>query len=203
MNVQIFMSEDNKALIYDNEQLDEFKNLVSELGLQCNNHIDSEKSPIPYMWLDEATVRAFKLLCPQTDKIKNYRFEIPIEILRNVKLSETEKYFDWIEIWSNSKDPDPFAIGRVFKTESDRARAYEWLASSYLIGRWGSEAKEVSELINDAIKIASDRIVMCAESSIAKLKSWKECPELWAKQYIFNNNTEASQAFNGSSNILF
>jgi len=203
MNVQIFMSEDNKALIYDNEQLDEFKQLVSELGLQCNNHIDSEKSPIPYMWLDEATVRAFKLLCPQTDKIKNYRFEIPIEILRNVKLSETEKYFDWIEIWSNSKDPDPFAVGRVFKTESDRTRAYEWSASSYLIGRWGSEAKEVSELINDAIKIASDRIVMCAESSIAKLKSWKECPELWAKQYIFNNNTEASQAFNGSSNILF
>jgi hypothetical protein len=190
------MSEDNKALIYDNNQLDEFKNLVDELGLKCNNHKDSDKSPIPYLWLDEATIRAFKLLCPHVDKITDYRLEIPLEILRNVKLCNVEKYFDWIEVWSNAKDPDPFCIGRVFKSEEDRKRNYSWSAESYLIGRWGAEAKPIQELINDAIKIASDRIVVYSESTIAKLKSWRECPELWAKQYIFNNNIEASQAFN-------
>lgn len=147
MNVQIFIQEDNKALIYDNDQLDEFKSLVDELGLKCNNHIDSDRSPIPYMWLD--------------------------------------------------------VIGRVYKTQEQRSKDYHWSASTYLIGRWGAEAKEVSELVNDAVKIASDRIQVYSESTIAKLKSWKECPELWAKQYIFNNNSEASHAFNSGSTLPF
>lgn len=203
MNVQIFMSEDNKALIYDNEQLDEFKNLVNELGLQCNNHIDGEKSPIPFMWIDEATIRAFKLLCPNCDEIKNYQLEIPIEILRNVKLSITEKYFDWIEIWSNTKDPDPFCVGRVYKSEEARKNGYRWSAQTYLIGRWGAEAKPIQTLINDAVKIASDRILIYSESTIAKLNSWRECPELWAKQYIFNGNSEASHAMQNNTGLLF
>lgn len=203
MNVQIFIQEDNKALIYDNDQLDEFKSLVDELGLKCNNHIDSDKSPIPYMWLDQSTIRAFKLLCPSVDKIETYRFEIPLEVLRNVKLCQTEKYFDWLEVWSNEKDPDPFMIGKVYKNQDSRDKNYTWEASTYLIGRWGAEAKEVSELVNDAVKIAADRIQIYSESTIAKLKSWKECPELWAKQYIFNNNSEASHAFNNGNSLPF
>lgn len=202
MNVQIFMTEENKELIYDNDQLTEFNNLVSELGLQCNNQIDPEKSPIPFMWLDESTIRAFKLLCPHVDKIKNYRLEIPIEVLRQVKLSETEKYFDWIEIWSNIKDPDPFAIGRVYKDQQSREKEYTWNAQTYLIGRWGAESKSVPELIDMAVKIATTKIEIYTESCIAKLNSWKACPELWAKQYIFENNSEAAHAFNNTSNSL-
>lgn len=203
MNVQIFIEEDNKELIYDNDQLSEFNNLVSELGLQCNNHNDPEKSPIPFMWLDESTIRAFKLLCPKVDKIQSYRLEIPLEVLRHVKLSENEKYFDWIEVWSNAKDPDPFAIGRVYKDSESRDKKYTWAAEHYLIGRWGAESKSVSELVQMAIKIATTRIEIYTESCIAKLNSWKSCPELWAKQYIFNNDTEASQAFNGNNSLPF
>lgn len=196
--VQIYMLEENKELIYDNDQLTEFNALVSELGLQCNNVKDDEKSPIPYMWLDEATLRAFKILCPKIDPIKDYRFEIPLEVLRNVKLSETEKYFDWIEVWSNSKDPDPFAIGRVYKTPNDRDKKYTWNASHYLIGRWGAENKEINELIEMAVKIASSKIKNFAETGMAKLKSWNECPDVWAKNYIFNNNQETQTAIQSS-----
>lgn len=203
MNVQIFIQEDNKALIYDNDQLDEFKSLVDELGLKCNNHIDSEKSPIPFMWLDEATVRAFRLLCPNSEAIEKYRFEIPLEALRNAKLCQTEKYFDWLEVWSNEKDPDPFLIGRVYKDQDAREKKWHWNASYYLIARWGAEAKGIPELVNDAVNIAANRISVYSESTIAKLKSWKECPELWAKQYIFNNNSEASHAFNNGNSLPF
>lgn len=202
MEVQIFMSEDNKALIYDNEQLDEFRNIVSEFNLICNNVMDSEKSPIPYMLLDEATIRAFKLLCPTTDDIKQYRFEIPLEILRHVKLSSTEKYFDWIEVWSNTKDPDPFCIGRVFKTDSDRKGNYKWNASTYLIGRWGAEAKSLDELMKIAIALATERISSYSSVCIAKMKSWQECPETWAKQYIYNNNTETINAIGSNSAFI-
>jgi hypothetical protein len=203
MNVQIYLQEENKQLIYDNDQLDEFKSLVSELGLQCDNHKDSEKSPIPFMWLDEATIRAFKLLCPRVDRVKEYRLEIPLEVLRSLKLSETEKYFDWVEIWSNQKDPDPFAVGRVYKDELSRSKEYTWAAQYYLIGRWGAEAKEIPELINMAVKIATERINTYATSTIAKLRSWQECPELWAKNYIFQNNSEASHAISDNSTLPF
>ena len=202
MNVQIFLLEENKQLIYDNDQLTEFNSLVEELGLKCNNHKDSTKSPIPYQWLDESTIRAFKLLCPKVDTIENYRFEIPLEILQNVKLSITEKYFDWIEVWSNAKDPDPFLVGRVYKDDESRNKNYTWSASNYLIGRWGAENKSIDELIQLSIKIATDRISVYTESCIAKLNSWKSCPELWAKQYIFNGDSEAAHAFNNNSSFL-
>lgn len=203
MNVQIFMLEENKQLIYDNDQLAEFQSLVSELGLKCNNTIDPEKSPIPYLQLDQATIRAFHLLCPQIDKIKEYRFEIPLEILRHVKLSETEKYFDWIEVWSNTKDPDPFCVGKVYKTASDRQSKYTWNATYYLIGRWGAENKTMDELMSMAIKLATTRIEIYTESCIAKLNSWKSCPEVWAKKYIFNDDQEAQRAFSESNSLPF
>ena len=199
MRVQIFMMDDNKELIYDNEQLTEFNNLVSELGLKCHNVKDSTKSPIPYMQLDEATIRAFRILTPRVDKLSDYTFEIPIEALRHVKLSETEKYFDSYEVWSNQKDPDPFLVGRVYKNESDRTNGYTWNMSTYLIARWGAENKTIDELMQMAMNIAAERIYSHAEAAIAKMTSWKQCPQVWARQYIFNGNSEARTAIGGSN----
>jgi hypothetical protein len=203
MQVQIFMLEDNKELIYDADQLKEFQDIVSELGLKCHNHRDVEKSPIPYQLLDEATMRAFKILCPVVSKIKDYTSEIPLEVLRHIKLSETEKYFDWVEIWHNEKDPDPFAVGRVYKDSTSREKEYTWSAHHYLIGRWGAEAKPIPALIDDAVRIATDRIKRTAEATIAKMKSWQSCPETWAKAYIQSNNGETSRAIEGSNVITY
>jgi len=196
------MLEDNKQLIYDNDQLTEFNNLVEELGLKCHNVRDNTKSPIPFMQLDEATIRAFQILTPRVDKLKNYQFEVPIEALRQVKLSETEKYFDAFEVWSNQKDPDPFLIGKVYKNEVDREKNYTWNMSTYLIARWGAENKSVPELIQMAVDIASERIKNHADAAIAKMTSWKTCPEIWAKQFISNGNAEASAAIGNSGMSL-
>ena len=188
------MLEDNKQLIYDNEQLEEFKSLVSEMGLKCNNRIDSEKSPIPYMWLDASTVRAFKLLCPSVARADAYRLEIPLEILRNIKLAKTEKYFDWVEIWHNDKDPDPFCIGCVYKSELDRTNGYAWNVSHYLIGRWGAENKTVPELINIALEIATNKIKTFSIMMIAKMESLNKCPDIWAKKYLADGDNEVNDA---------
>lgn len=200
MEVQIFLLKDNEALIYDNDKLTEFSSLVNELGLKCDNHLNKEKSPIPYMWIDEATVRAFQIICPTVDRIENYPLEIPLDILRNVKLAKIEHYFDWIEIWSNRKDPDPFCVGRVYKDNDARKQKYEWNAHNYLIGRWGHEAKSIQQLMKDAIKIASGRIHTYASTNIAKMNSWKACPEDWARNYIFNNDKETYDAIKKSGN---
>ena len=201
MNVKIYMSEDHKELIYDNDQLSEFKALVSELGLQCDNKKDAEKSPIPYMWLDTATIRAFKLICPKVDKIKEYRFEIPLEILRNVKLCEVEHYFDAVEIWSNVKDPDPFAVGAVYKDDESRTKGYYWNLQYYLIGRWGAEEKSIPELIKIAHQIATRRISDYAKSTIAKMTSWAACPEVWASKYISDDSSEAKSAIDRPNDL--
>ncbi len=199
MKTQVFILEENRELIYDNEQLTEFQSLVSELGLKCNNVKDSTKSPIPYMQLDQATIRAFQILTPKVDKLTDYLFEIPIEALRQVKLSENEKYFDAYEVWSNQKDPDPFLIGKVYKNEEDRTKGYTWNMTTYLMARWGAENKTVEQLMQMAMKIATERIYSHAEADIAKMTSWKQCPEAWAKQYIFNGNSETQSAIGGSN----
>lgn len=201
METKIYLTE-NKNLIYDGEALSEFNNLVNELGLKCNNQIDNSKSPIPYMVLDEATIRAFKLLCPRVSEIENFEFEIPLEILRHIKLCKNESYFDKLEIWSNTKDPDPFLVGRKYRNDDDRNKKYSWNMTYHLIGRWGAESREIKELIDEAREIAKNRIKTYAAAGIAKLKSWMECPDVWADNYIFRNNNEAQKAFDGSSDNL-
>ncbi len=153
--------------------------------------------------MDEATIRAFKILCPFVQKIEDYDKEIPLEILRAVKLSSTESYFDSIEIWSNERDPDPFCVGRVYKNELDRTKGYTWNMESYLIGRWGAESKSIQELINFAIEIASRRISDHAQATISKMTSWKQCPEVWARQFIFHNNSEVFSAIIHNGTIAF
>lgn len=193
METQIFLIEDQKELIYDNEQLTEFQSLVGELGLKCVNKIDSDKSPIPYMWLDESTVRAFKILCPSVDKVESYTLEIPLEVLRQVKLSKVEKYFDWIEVWSNRSNPDPFMIGYVYSSDENRKQGYTWNAIPYLIARWGAEKKSVEELIEMAVSKATNSVKDYSQAAIAKMTSWNQCPEAWAREYVFRNNSEVSR----------
>ena len=199
MEVQIYYNE-NKDLIYDGDALADFNKLVDELGLKCNNTKDENKSPIPFTWIDQATVRAFKLLCPNTNSIEEYPLEIPLEVIRQVSLSKTEKYFDKIEVWSNRTDPDPFAVGWVYKNDEDRKKKHSWMMEPYLIGRWGDEALSIPELIAKAKLIATTRIQEFAAVGIAKLESWMKCPEVWAEAYIANNNTEAAKAFDTNGN---
>lgn len=111
--VETFVIEETAELIYDNDKLDKWNELVKDLGLTGQTKIQSpEKSPIPFMHLKVTLKNVFEQLCPRKVKIENYDVTpIPVEILDLVGLSKRENYFQSIEIWYDDKSPDPACIG--------------------------------------------------------------------------------------------
>ncbi len=112
--VETFVMEETAELIYDIEKLDKWKLLVDELGLAGQESVHQpQKSPIPYMFMNENLVNVAKTLCPRQESYKEYNATpIPLEILEHIYLSVNEKYFTEIEIWYDNKTKDPFAIGK-------------------------------------------------------------------------------------------
>ena len=111
--VQTYLIEETEALIYDNEQLEKWGDLVKSLGLEGQQKIQQPgKSPIPFLCLNQIQVEILSTLCPITVEIKGYnKSPIPVEILDLVALSTKEGYFQKIEVWYDDKDPDPAVIG--------------------------------------------------------------------------------------------
>lgn len=175
--VETFIIEETQELIYDNEKLDQWNNLVSQLGLKGQTKICApEKSPIPFLPMKDSMVRVFETLCPRKVVVEEYdKTPIPVEILSLVSLSVKENYFSRIEIWYDDKDPDPACIGVVgnyysydsrwnrvaeYKTESeakaDKAAnadisGYHYqVLQQYLIGRWADVKMSLVELTKKA-----------------------------------------------------
>lgn len=149
--VETFIIEETQALIYDNEQLDKWNEHVSALGLAGQQKIvQKDKSPIPFLWMNSATIRVFETLCPTKVDVAAYdKTPIPVEILDLLVLAKRENYFDLIEIWYNEEDKDPCAVGYKFRAE-DLGPAHEWYrkayAEKYLIGRWADVKQSFKEL---------------------------------------------------------
>jgi len=145
--VETFIIEETQELIYDNEKLDQWNDLVDKLGLAGQTKICApQKSPIPFLPMKRNMVNVFQTLCPAKVAIENYdKTPIPVEILSLVSLSVREKYFNKVEIWYDDKDPDPACIGITG----------EWVAYSSTYARLGSfvseseakDAKETNSLI--------------------------------------------------------
>jgi len=111
--VETYLIEETVELLYDNEQLDKYNQLVQELGIENNAKIQSkDKSPIPFMHMKISLINIFETLCPAKVNFKNYSLTpIPVEILELISLSIREKYFSQIEIWYDDKSPDPVCVG--------------------------------------------------------------------------------------------
>lgn len=111
--VETFIIEETAPLIYDNEQLDKWNDLVKELGLKGQtNIVKPNKSPIPFMFLNQGLKNILDTLCPKRVSIENFDISpIPVEILSLVSLSNMEKYFNKIQIWYDDKQKDPCCIG--------------------------------------------------------------------------------------------
>lgn len=148
-HVETFIIEETQALIYDNEQLDKWNEHVSALGLAGQQKIiQKDKSPIPFLWMNAATIRVFETLCPTKVEVAVYdKTPIPVEILDLLVLSNREKYFDLVEIWYNEEDKDPCVVGYKYRQEE---ASHEWYrkayAEKYLIGRWADVKQSFKEL---------------------------------------------------------
>jgi len=111
--VETFVMEETVELTYDQESLDKWNAMVEELGLEGQEKVISpEKSPIPFMYMNQTLIEVAKTLCPRQVTVKSYdATPIPLDILELVAMSTREKYFTMIEIWYDEKSKDPFAIG--------------------------------------------------------------------------------------------
>lgn len=175
MNVQTFLRPEVSELITEPDKLSEWSKISEDLGLLGQKKIQSkEKSPNPFLAVNQGLEAALRVLCPLNTSMENYSFDaIPLEALKMISLAKAENYFKRIEIWWDDKAVDPVAIGltgdwlaygkncETTKHETEElAKAHAatiaggWTCLSksgmYLIARWGAEACSISTLIENA-----------------------------------------------------
>lgn len=158
--VETFIIEETQELIYDNEQLEKWNSLVAELELEGQTKVvKEEKSPIPFLWMNQVTVKVFEELCPCKTNVKLYdKTPIPVEALSLVALSNKEGYFDKIEVWYNDKSPDPAIIGYKY-TRGSSEWELNWYAEKYLLARWSDVKASIAELTDRAKQLFVKRRV--------------------------------------------
>lgn len=149
--VELYVIEETQELIYDNEKLDQWNNLVAELGLKGQTEVvKTDKSPIPFLWMNSALKAVFEELCPTKKRVEEYsKTPIPVEVLSMVSLSKKEGYFGKIEVWYNEQNPDPALIGYKYKGGKGEWEK-EWNADRYLIARWSDMKATLEELTERA-----------------------------------------------------
>lgn len=183
--VETFIIEETASLIYDNEQLETWNKHVSDLGLTGQmNIVQKDKSPIPFMFMNQSTKAVFETLCPRKVAVESYNITpIPVEILNLIALSKKECYFDSVQIWYDDKTPDPACIGinkrfgtsgnYNFKTQKEAEvelktslSQYNYEEKYYLLGKWADVKQPFEELKERAIKRFKQQEVNTAQSQI-------------------------------------
>jgi hypothetical protein len=155
--VETFYIAETIDLVHDNDALQEWNEKVQELGLTGQaDVIVKDKSPVPFLWMNEALISTFETLCPTKVSIDKYsKTPIPLELLKTVSLCRNEQYFDKIEVWYNEKEKDPVIVG--YKYDQTQTRKDEWYqlhyAAKYLIGRWADVKASLDQLTERAKKI--------------------------------------------------
>lgn len=149
--VETYIIEETQELIYDNEKLGQWNKLVGELGLTGQRQVlKTDKSPIPFLWMNEVLVAVFGELCPRKVKVSEYnKTPIPVEALGLVSLSVKEGYFNEIEVWYDDKTPDPAIIGYKY-TKGTSAWENQYYAEKYLLARWSDVKATLAELTERA-----------------------------------------------------
>jgi hypothetical protein len=194
--VETFFIEETKELMYDNEKLDQWNALVAQLELTGQTQIvKTEKSPIPFLWMNGALVKVFQELCPTKVDVRLYdKTTIPVEALSLVSLSTKEGYFDKIEVWYNDKNPDPAIIGYKFSSEHKDGWSQEFYAKKYLLARWSDVKASLADLTERARKL----FIMRRKNEIAQnIKNYQR--EL--EDIELTANREFGFAGTGSGNI--
>lgn len=151
--VETFFVEETASLIYDNEDLQKWGDMVTQLGLNGQQKVVSgDKSPIPFLWMNESLQNLFMCLCPtRVDVVQYDKMPIPLEILDLIALSNREGYFFKIEIWYDEKSLDPVCIGYKAKDDKPKDKWHmEYYAEKYLLGKWSDVKASFSELFERA-----------------------------------------------------
>jgi hypothetical protein len=209
--VETFLVEEVESLIYDNEQLERWNSMVDSLALVGQRLITKpDKSPIPFIPMNESLQNVFKQLCPRNCEINEFSVTpIPVEILDLVALSVREKYFSKVEVWWDDKTPDPAVVGftgvwqempyyhdslksisnRDFSTKQElialgAKHPVFHVAQMYLIGKWA----DVKHSFEELKEMAKKRFV--AEKSVDLKRQIKD-----AQRQLEDLSIEADESF--------
>jgi hypothetical protein len=153
--VETFFVEETVNLIHDNEALAKWNEKVEELQLVGQTQVvKTDKSPIPFMWMNDALIATFETLCPTKVDVSKYdKTPIPLELLEMVGLCQKEQYFDVIKVWYNEKQKDPVLVGYSLSEGKDSDWQIEYYSKKYLIGRWADVKASIDSLVERAKKI--------------------------------------------------
>lgn len=206
--VQTFLENENTPLIYDNDSLEQWNKLISELNLKGQNQVTGGKSPIPFMFMKKTLVKTFETLCPIKERVEYFNIStIPLKVLELIKLSKAENYFSYIDIWYDDIKPDPVCIGAIAERYADNNAVnppntrsknedkltdeekqtvvkwsyMSWNAKYYLIARWGDVKYSFSQLREMAITRFLNEQTMELKRKIKELNRNLEDIELTAQ----------------------
>lgn len=153
MEVKIYRELENETLIFNEQDLEKYNALASELGLATQQDVEQQKCPVVYPILNQAMQRQLKALCPSSLDISEYkRSTIPLEILEVYKFAKDNDMFESVKIWFDDKQLDPLMIGYKWQNDQAKEKGYSWQKDAYLIARWGDCAKEIPELLKDGFE---------------------------------------------------
>lgn len=179
MMTEIYFEKELSDVAFDIEVMADWKRIAEELKLEGQISLTSHsKTPVPYPYMNTVMQRVYETLCPQKDDFKKFsKSPIPFDVLKQIAYSVSENHFQKIEIWSDTKAPDPLAIGIIcdfyvydrgysrkfsgiksreeaesLKKEHDLYGIGEENEQRYVIARWGDELCSFVELKQRAIK---------------------------------------------------
>lgn len=155
--VETFLVEETINLVYDNDALSRWNERVQELGLQGQTQVvKTDKSPIPFLWMNSGVISTFETLCPTKVDIDKYNKQpIPVELLDVVSLCVKENYFNKIKVWYNEKQKDPVIVGYLFTSSDAKKGSWheDYYSDKYLIGRWADVKASIDQLVERAKKL--------------------------------------------------
>ena len=160
VRVASYLLKETEDLVVSEEALTEWTQAAERLGLEGQLTLTKEeKSPIPFLHMNRRLKGVFKVLCPSKVEVKGFKVSaIPLEVMRLLELSEREGYFERVEVCWDDEKQDPIAVGHSVEKES------------YLIARWGAEAKSLEQLEREAYERCKRSTKMRLEEKMAECK---------------------------------
>jgi len=182
MEVKIYREPENVGLLLDGNELAEYQQLASELGIP---EVKNDKTPSVYQTLNAVQVRALQALCPASTELAFYnRSTIPVEVLRAIKFMKENEMFDFIKVWYDDKNPDPIIIGERYNSQSDRNNNYSWNTEKILIARWGDCAYELPELVEMGKERIKKEYTEMAIDIQNKINAFMEYPDIYVNKFL-------------------
>lgn len=199
MEVKIYREPENEALIINEEQLNEYKTLISKLDLKSEI---KQTVPSVYVPINDAMSKLLKALCPAETNVKEYKKStIPLEVLKVLDFAQSNEMYEGYLIWHADKDPDPLLIGWNYSNDEAREKKYSWQKDYFLMARWGDCSLELEELLKKGFESLKISLIDSAKEVLNVSKNILDDPDSYVRKHLKSSFNFPRIEINGSSNL--